>query len=639
MNFTQTDTAAPLGVIQACSPVAPAGDADANEAVVGGTAGVTAVSCGVPNASQEMCYADELRIADSDTLAAGTLTHRLNVSTAQGDLTLEDIYVCRVNSSGVSQETLGSETGLATDISAGGVFTTNITLSAASAHNAGDRVYITVAVANAHSHTSRTLEILPNQNIDTPFESAFETVQETVSESLSAADSPATSLIARPSLSEALALTDSPADVASVIEALSDGLALTESPTGIATLREALSDGLVASDSLPYVGAQAPQGSLMRIRFSSEPAVPPEAPDAVSPAPTISEISRTDENMTLEASWADVADEDEYEWYAGANDGSWEDGTEGTPNVEPADTTSVQFTVPRQTVDHTGFFCVKACNAAGCSVQVCNGFTVQGTTAFLSDDLSLTDSVTDSVTPAGGGGDFPNEPSGYSAITERSFSAFKEDGWNNVGEGGNYQVPITDAGAPISPSDVGQGRYPTGFTGGVASHNTWRNYTATPSQFIGFAFKLSSNWQGHSSGVNKILFTMSTGGGEPALVSFGQDMGTMNLQLRLQGTGDERSLSGGPNIGGNVGDASIVRDTWYKAEVLMIANTGSNFDGELHIWINGSKTHEYTDVRYFDDGTNHEFDGIKWNPTWGGTGDTVEETQYQWVDHIYVSAP
>lgn len=167
--FRQTDNVAPLGMIQACAPAAPAGGADAREAVVGGTAGVTAVAVGVPNASTVTAYADELRISDTDSLDAGTLTHRLNVSTAQGNLTLEEIYVCRVDSGGTSQETLGSVTGLATDISAGGVFPTNITLSAASAHNAGDRAYIVIVVANSHDHTSRTLEVLPDQNIDTPF--------------------------------------------------------------------------------------------------------------------------------------------------------------------------------------------------------------------------------------------------------------------------------------------------------------------------------------------------------------------------------------------------------------------------------------------------------------------------------------
>lgn len=167
--YTQTDTVAPLGVIQACAPVAPAGDADAVEAVDGGTAGTTALAVGIPANSTVTAFATELRIADSDSLDSGTLTHRLNVSTAQGDLTLEEIYVCRVASGGTSQETLGSVTGLGTDISVGGVFSTNVTLSAASAHNAGDRVYIVVVVANAHLHSSRTLEVLPNQNIDTPF--------------------------------------------------------------------------------------------------------------------------------------------------------------------------------------------------------------------------------------------------------------------------------------------------------------------------------------------------------------------------------------------------------------------------------------------------------------------------------------
>lgn len=172
IDFVQTDTLAPCGVIQACLPVAPAGDADAVQASKGGTPGTTELACAVAAASSESCLMFELAIADDDSLDAGTLSLPINVTTAQMDVTWEEIYVCRLNSSCTSQETLGSVTGLARDVSGGGVFTETVSLSAASAHDAGDVVYIVLVFANAHTMTSRNVAVTPDQTISTPFTSA-----------------------------------------------------------------------------------------------------------------------------------------------------------------------------------------------------------------------------------------------------------------------------------------------------------------------------------------------------------------------------------------------------------------------------------------------------------------------------------
>lgn len=172
IDYPQTQTAAPCGVIQACAPVAPAADADAVEAAVGGTAGGTELACGVAPGASELCFAAQLAIADDTSLDAGDLTTRLNITTAQGDLTLEEIYVCRLSAACASQETLGSVTGLGLDISAGGVFSQVVTLAAASAHDPGDSVYVAHVFANAHNHTTRSVAITPDQLISTPWSAA-----------------------------------------------------------------------------------------------------------------------------------------------------------------------------------------------------------------------------------------------------------------------------------------------------------------------------------------------------------------------------------------------------------------------------------------------------------------------------------
>lgn len=167
--YVQTDSLAACGVIGACSGRTPAGDADAIEATDGGTAGTTELAVNINPLATEACFMAEIPVQDTDSLDAGTLTMRINITTAQASLTWEEVYVCRIDSGCTSQETLGSVTGMGVDVAAGGVFSQNVTLSAASAHNAGDKVYIIVVVANAHEHTTRSLAITPDQNIDTPF--------------------------------------------------------------------------------------------------------------------------------------------------------------------------------------------------------------------------------------------------------------------------------------------------------------------------------------------------------------------------------------------------------------------------------------------------------------------------------------
>lgn len=136
ISYRQTDTVAPCGVIQACSGRTPAADSDAHEAQDGGTAGTTELACDVGAGATEACYMDELAITDATSLDSGTLTARVNVTSAQNNLTWEEIYV--------------SVTGMALDVTAGGVFSQQVTLSAASAHNAGDVVYLVYVFANGH---------------------------------------------------------------------------------------------------------------------------------------------------------------------------------------------------------------------------------------------------------------------------------------------------------------------------------------------------------------------------------------------------------------------------------------------------------------------------------------------------------
>lgn len=117
-----------------------------------------------------------------------------------------------------------------------------------------------------------------------------------------------------------------------------------------------------------------------------------------------------------------------------------------------------------------------------------------------------------------------NEPSGLTAVTERGFSVDSEDGWS-VNSGLRI---LQDAGAPVSPIQVGEAFYGAGFAGGGAPFTIERGLGSHPTIYLSFWVKFSPNWQGHSSNVNKIfhiwannavaLYFSATGSGSNPLV-------------------------------------------------------------------------------------------------------------------------
>ena len=244
--------------------------------------------------------------------------------------------------------------------------------------------------------------------------------------------------------------------------------------------------------------------------------------------------------------------------------------------------------------------------------------------------------------PAPGDNYKANEPDGYSQLTERPFDSITEDGWSETSVG--LLSIETDSSAPHTPSNVGRAKYPLGFSGGSGPINISKSWTKVAELYVYFAWKVSANWQGHDSGVNKICFVVADdygGGGDPAyFAAFGANADSLRFQVRLQGPGDESSEAQGSNLVQTEGGAFITRDVWYEIEVQLIANSINAFDGECRVWIDGTLTHQYTDVKFFDDTADasaRKFEKIRWSGTWGGVGDTVDEDMFYYTDHIYVS--
>ena len=234
------------------------------------------------------------------------------------------------------------------------------------------------------------------------------------------------------------------------------------------------------------------------------------------------------------------------------------------------------------------------------------------------------------------------EPSGMTPLTERPYSTMLENGWAVYAWSGttaNCEI-VSDASAPKSPASAARIRYPAGFPGGgepcgwakggMPNYRTW---------YLSFWFKISPNWQGHPTTVNKMLH-INIGGSNRVVVNlWGSGSGTMQAGILLQGILAGGNFDGGtsanfyPNLGPT---GAVVRDRWYHEEVVLVGNTSGSANGSVEWWLDGVKIGSRTGIQ-FTSGNGYFGEQIAWAPTWGGGGSTVSSTMYEYMDHLYLS--
>jgi hypothetical protein len=268
-----------------------------------------------------------------------------------------------------------------------------------------------------------------------------------------------------------------------------------------------------------------------------------------------------------------------------------------------------------------------------------------------------------------------HEPTGYLPVIGRHFDALGTGNngrgsgslpWKSGGSEGfddaesrypNVKL-ATDSTAPLSPGGVLHFVYPpqvvpvgSTFNPGIvqtlpftgASHGS----RAYRKMYVRTAFRVSPNWQGHSTSTNKLVFFRSDGGSkraEPILRLRGVGSGALVLNVDLQGSPrDVRNLANtslNPNTAGAnaAGAWSIQRGKWYVVEILLEAGQNGSADGMLRIWVNGVLTHEYMNIEYDPiPSVSNYWDTLHVSPNWGGTGGTISQTMWLEFDDFYVS--
>ena len=300
-----------------------------------------------------------------------------------------------------------------------------------------------------------------------------------------------------------------------------------------------------------------------------------------------------------------------------------------------------------------------------------------------------TSSQSISFSVASGGAIIWNEPAGYTPVVGRHFNTrattsssgrgagvfpYKtgdSEGWDSVEYNYNsYQSIVQDNTAPLSQPSVLQYFWPAQT---VAAGTTFAPGIAQTQSFTGpahgnlqltkiyhrFAYKLSSNFQIHPSGI-KVLFHRTndaplTGGGwarcEPILVIRQPAVVGVNVQGCQDNARDFGQGANGLTFANTPGASQTDANNfqfgqWYTFEVQLELNSAYNVpDGKLFVWMKGPSNQQpvliisYTDLKLIPSAlvTGMYWDAIHQGQTWGGQGGTINQDMYSYMDDDYVS--
>lgn len=227
---------------------------------------------------------------------------------------------------------------------------------------------------------------------------------------------------------------------------------------------------------------------------------------------------------------------------------------------------------------------------------------------------------------------WPHEPAGFVTLTDEPFDALDQNGWFSAQRqtfNGSGLSLTADAGAPLSPSGVLQFKYARGFQGGSEPGVAFYVPPAPVREtYFAFWWKPSNPWQNHETDINTIadLFAETTG------VIFIQIDGSNNtVDVVPEFVGDTRILT--PNVRAT----PLVLGAWHKIEwYVKYSTTGISRNGVTRWWLDGVLQGEYTDLQMPPDAGFVEYD---FSPTWGGAGGVKTQTDFFWIDHVYISTP
>ena len=223
-----------------------------------------------------------------------------------------------------------------------------------------------------------------------------------------------------------------------------------------------------------------------------------------------------------------------------------------------------------------------------------------------------------------------HEPSGFTTV--------EETGWE-TGTLGNWYRIFTSADKPISVGTISDSRlgesralqidFAQGHVGGGGTELRFDIPSASRSSevYVGFYVQVNSQWQGHSSGINKMLYLHDGGTSFSAMWYEMFASGSNPLDLYVV----NQSGSGPSGFHENVNQVTFTRGQWHKVEIYQKQGDANN--GIVRVWVNDVLAIDRSDV----DTRSTPIDNVTISGIWGGVGDSKDQADFMRFDRIRIS--
>lgn len=231
-----------------------------------------------------------------------------------------------------------------------------------------------------------------------------------------------------------------------------------------------------------------------------------------------------------------------------------------------------------------------------------------------------------------------NEPSGFKSISSEPFDELPPRGppdrasrWVVTANPKALTI-VDDPTGPLSPGRVIAGRFPRGHPGGRGPFRVVLRFGRTVSQvYMCTGTKLSPGFTNNGNWETKWGFYLTPYTDAPyKLNHYFKLTNHVGVILQSHRGALNRNMHGRFNLMASQG-------RWHKVEILVVGNSRGLANGTARVWVDDRLVLNETNVRFFYPDQEPAFNGITWNPTYGGGRNPVPADQYQYIDHWYVS--
>jgi len=222
-----------------------------------------------------------------------------------------------------------------------------------------------------------------------------------------------------------------------------------------------------------------------------------------------------------------------------------------------------------------------------------------------------------------------HEPSGFSVVEDQGWESGLLGNWTLYYWADDKPitvVPITDS--PLGESEAFQIGYLPGHVGGGGTEARFEIPAASQRNeiFVGYYVQVNPQWQGHDSGINKMIF-LSDGGSSGFSAMWYEMFGSGSSPLDLYVVNQSGSSPAGFHE--NVNQIEFTRGQWHKVEIYQ--QQGS--PGVVRVWVDDVLAVDRADVYT----RAAPFDAVAISGIWGGVGDVKLQFDYMRFDRIHIS--